>query len=341
MPHVAPGQFLVYSLVLLTALASGCGKTLNRTATEQLVLSDAVDRSIATIDFQPLEGQKVYLDTTYIKPINNNMFVNADYIISSLRQQMVASRCLLQEKREDADYIVEARVGTLGADSHELTYGVPANNLLSTAAQIVPTAPPIPTMPEISVAKRSDQMAAAKIAVFAYERETREPVWQSGVSVAKSTAKDSWLIGAGPFQSGSIYKGTRFAGQKFRLPFFGPKPEEPPPPRIAYDQELLFLQPPAPAYAKQPAPTDTQPVSTEGAPAPAAAQPKSAAAQPPPAAKQPQPATPNSVSTGPAPADIVVQPRGSDAQTYNAASFMPPIQRADATREATDAPQPR
>ena len=105
--------------------------------------------------------------------------------------------------------------------------------------------------------------------------------------------------------------------------------------------EYEAMQPPAPAYAKQPAPTDTQPVSTEPAPAPAGAHPKSAATQPPPAANQPESAAPKSVSTEPAPADIVVQPRGGEAQTYDAASFMPPIQRADGTRESADVPQPR
>ncbi|HUG89382.1 MAG TPA: DUF6655 family protein [Planctomycetaceae bacterium] len=240
-------------MLLLAVLAAGCGKTISKTATEQLVMSDAVDRSVASIDFRTLSGQTVYLDTTYIKEIKNNTFVNADYIVSSLRQQMVAARCLLQEKRDDADFVVEARVGTLGTDSHEVIYGLPANNLLSTAATLVPTAPPIPTVPEISAAKRSDQMAAAKIAVFAYDRETRQPVWQSGLSVAKSTAKDTWLVGAGPFQSGTIYKGTRFAGQRFWWPFAGnDSPAEEAPPLVAYDKEVHFITTPPVRVADQP-----------------------------------------------------------------------------------------
>ena len=67
-------------------------------------------------------------------------------------------------------------------------------------------------LPEISLARKTDDSAAAKIAVFAYHRETRQPVWQSGLSVTRSTAYGRWIFGAGPFQSGSIYDSPQFAG---------------------------------------------------------------------------------------------------------------------------------
>lgn len=212
------------------------------------MLSDAVDRSVAAIDFRALSGQTVYLDTQYLEFVKGLGFVNADYVISSLRQQMVAARCLLQDKPEDAEYIVEARIGTLGADRHEVTYGVPANNLLSTAATLMPVAPPVPTIPEISIAKRNDQQAAAKIGVFAYNRGTRQPVWQSGLSLSRSNARDAWVAGAGPFQSGSIHKGTKFAGRTLGFSFLGGDSEaEEREPLVAYEKEMLFIQPPTPA----------------------------------------------------------------------------------------------
>lgn len=211
---------MMFSAVLSIAAAAGCGTTVKRGATEQLLTSDAVDRTIAQFDFRDLSGKKVYLDTQYIQAVKGIGFVNSAYIISSLRQQLVAARCLLQNKKDDADYIVEARVGALGLDSHEITYGIPASNALSTAASLVPTAPPLPTIPEISFAKKKDQLAAAKIAVFAYNRKTRQPVWQSGVNESESTAKDTWVFGAGPFQRGTIYEGTQFAGTRLGIPFF-------------------------------------------------------------------------------------------------------------------------
>lgn len=208
-------------MVLLTCL-SGCGKMISNSATEQLLTSDAVDQTISHLDFTTLSNKKVYFDTSYIKNIKGVGFVNGDYIISSLRQQIVAANCLMQEKKEDADYVIEARVGTLATNGHEVNYGIPASNMLSSAASLVTPAPAIPTIPEISLAKKNNQTAAAKISVFAYNQKTRERVWQSGVLQAKSSARDTWILGAGPFQRGSIYKdGAQFAGSKIEIPLGG------------------------------------------------------------------------------------------------------------------------
>lgn len=213
--HYLRMLFRILSMFVMILLV-GCGTTRERLATDQLLLSDAVDRSIAHIDFSPLAGETVFLDSQYVRSVKSAAFVNADYIISSLRQQMLLSGCLLQDSRDEADIIVEARVGTLGHDAHDVNYGLPANNAIQTAAEIVSNAPPIPSMPDVSLIKKSEESAAAKIAVFAFRRESKTPVWQSGLSVARSTAKNKWLFGAGPFQSGEIYKGTHFAGEKLR-----------------------------------------------------------------------------------------------------------------------------
>ncbi len=194
----------------------GCGTIRDQMATDQLLLSDAVDRSVANIDFSPLSGESVFLDTQYIRQVKGVGFVNSDYIISSIRQQMALAGCLLQEDREEAKYIVEPRVGALGADGNDVNIGVPASQGLNSAASIVTGTPPLPVLPEISLARLTDDSAAAKIAVFAYHRETRLPVWQSDLSVARSTAYGKWIFGAGPIKSGSIYDGTQFASDALK-----------------------------------------------------------------------------------------------------------------------------
>ena len=47
--------------VVAFGMLVGCGTTTTRIATEQLLMSDAVDRAIAAIDFRSLEGEKVYV----------------------------------------------------------------------------------------------------------------------------------------------------------------------------------------------------------------------------------------------------------------------------------------
>ncbi len=70
--------------------ASGCGTTKwsdsPRTATEQLLVSDAVDRAISQIDFSALEDCSVYLDTRFIVTA-----IDLNYVTSTLRQHMLAS----------------------------------------------------------------------------------------------------------------------------------------------------------------------------------------------------------------------------------------------------------
>ncbi len=232
---------LLVMVVTVVACCAGCGTTRSRAATEQLLMSDAVDRSVAQIDFSPLGGKTVFFDTRYITAIKGQGFVNADYIISSLRQQMLAAGCLLQDKIEDAEYVIEGRCGTLGTDGHEITYGMPASSGLSNAASAVPGVPSIPMIPEISIARREDNRAAAKIAVFAYHRELRMPVWQAGVAVTTSNAKDVWFFGAGPFQTGSIYDGTQFAGNRIRVPLVHDDDDEPSRPNpVSYFEEFDF-----------------------------------------------------------------------------------------------------
>ncbi len=196
----------------LVVAACGCGTTREHQATEQLVLSDAVDRSISTIDFRPLSGEKVYLDTSYLRSVKGPSFVNADYVISSLRQQMIAAGCLLYDSANEADLIVEARMGALGADNHRVTYGIPENNTLQNAATLVPDGPRLPVMPEIALARREAREGAAKVAAFAYDRETRQAVWQSGISQSIADARDTWVLGVGPFRGGSIRNETTLAG---------------------------------------------------------------------------------------------------------------------------------
>ena len=208
----------------ILAIFIGCGTTKSFTATEQLLMSDAVDSTLSKMDFRALSGHKVFLDTTYVigagkiipgvaMPIN---LVNSDYVISGLRQQLTAAGCMLVDTRDLAEVICEARCGALGTDGHSVTYGIPANNFLSSAAGVIPGTPTLPSIPELSVAKKEMKSAAAKVSVFAYDRETREPLWQSGIAQAGSSARDTWILGIGPMQYGNIYKGTRFAGRRLR-----------------------------------------------------------------------------------------------------------------------------
>ena len=197
----------------------GCGTTKSFMATEQLLVSDAVDSTVAQIDFSPLVGRRAFIDNTFLPtqkgvPNPNPALVHSDYVSSSLRQQMLAAGVMLCDKRDDADTIVEVRLGALGFDAHSVTYGIPASNTLSSAASTLGGSPFLPLLPELSFAKKEAKSGAAKVALFAYDRQTLQPLWQSGIARSTSTARDTWLLGIGPLQHGTIYEGTRFAGSR-------------------------------------------------------------------------------------------------------------------------------
>jgi len=199
--------------IACAVMSVGCGTTTKRSGTEQLLISDAVDNAVAKLDFHELTGHKVFFDTSFLKSVRSDNFVNEDYVISAIRQQLTAAGALVQDSRKDADTIVEARVGALGTDGHEITYGIPKTGGLSAAASVLANSP-VASLPEVSFAQTNAQAGIAKVIVFAYDQETKEPIWQSGVARAESSCSHTWVLGAGPFEKGSIYEGKRFAGKE-------------------------------------------------------------------------------------------------------------------------------
>jgi len=257
-------------LLVTSAALLGCGTTrwsdTSRTATEQLLLSDAMDRAVSRLDFRAMAGRRVFLDTQHLEGITDS-----HYLTSSIRQQMLASGCIVKTEREEADYVVEARAGTVGTDRNELLYGIPQTNLPVGGAL-----PGVPSqIPEFALAKRTNQRGVAKIAMFAYNRTTGRPVWQSGVVPAESKAKDFWFFGAGPFQRGNIYDGTLFAGSDFDVPLVRPGSDQGKD-RISVADEAYFVEPEAelarrPERPKSEGPKPAQKPEPGGAPLPAGA----------------------------------------------------------------------
>jgi hypothetical protein len=275
------------AIVAGCAAAAGCGTTRTsntaRTATEQLLISDAIDRTVESVDFSVFRDEAVFFDERHLLET-----VDKGYLISSFRQHLLASGAVLKDTRDQATYVIEPRVGAVGTDNHDLLFGIPAVNMPQVA--MAPTLPA--AIPEIPFAKRRDQQGIAKLAVFAYRRESGEPVWQSGIVENRSTANDIWVLGAGPFQRGTIYDGTRFVGKQA-------EPEEEDErerPRVAQIEDEAVFRGMRPAEIKAD-PAIVQ-ASAESPVAPPAAAPAAATAAAPPAEAAPAAAT----AAAPAPA---------------------------------------
>lgn len=198
------------ALAVVAALAagtSGCGtvKTSGtaRTATEQLLLTNAWDTALQKVDFRALAGVPVFLDTANVTAVDQG------WVISSLRQSMLSQGVLLRPKAEQAQWVVEARVGAYGTDSSNWLLGISQTTIPPTLTGV-----PSGTIPEIPLIKKSDQKGVAKLALFAYDRTSGRLVWESGTMLAVATAKDVQVLGIGPIQSGTIRDGADLAGIK-------------------------------------------------------------------------------------------------------------------------------
>lgn len=190
---------------LALALGPGCGTTKTtgtpRTGTEQLLLTNAWDDALRKIDFRPLAGVPVYLDTQHVTAVDQG------WVISSLRQAMLSQGVLLRPKAEQAEWIVEARVGAYGTDEYNWLVGIQQTTIPTVVAGA-----PAGTIPEIPVIKKQQQHAVAKMALFAYNRTSGQMVWTSGTSLSTATTKDVYIGGVGPIQSGSIWAKEKRVG---------------------------------------------------------------------------------------------------------------------------------
>lgn len=190
-----PISLFIAGLLLVSA---GCASTATsntaRTAREQMLLSNAVDQSLAKVDFTPLYNQKVFLNEKYLE------CVDKPYILGSVRHRIMLAGGFLVDKAEDAEIVMEARSGGVGTDSTESYLGTPEIAL-----------PGMLTVPEIRVAERKSQYGYAKIGLVLYDAKSKKILGNGGVAMAQSNDSNSYVAGIGPFQTGSLKKDIHHA----------------------------------------------------------------------------------------------------------------------------------
>src|SRR5580698_1286574 len=94
------GLFLAASLV-------GCGTLrltdTTRSATEMLLVTQSADQAVAQMDFTPLAGKTAFLDGSGI----DKDLLDKGYVMSLVRERMLASGALLQDEKTRAEYVVD------------------------------------------------------------------------------------------------------------------------------------------------------------------------------------------------------------------------------------------
>ena len=181
----------ILTATLLLSLAAGCASTVTsntaRTAKEQMLISNAVDQSLDKVDFTPLRGQRVFVEEKYLD------CVDKQYVVGSMRHRVMRSGGFLVDKAEDADIVMEARSGGVGTNTSESYLGTPEIAL-----------PGLLTIPEIRMAERKSQFGYSKLGLVIYDAKNRNVLGDGGMAMAQSDDENWYVLGVGPFQSGSL-----------------------------------------------------------------------------------------------------------------------------------------
>jgi hypothetical protein len=151
------------SLVLII-LVTGCTTTIretlpSRTATEQLLISVAVDQAVARLPFSIPTGTKIWLDSS------NFTGYDTQYAISTIKEQLLKRGGWLVADKQAADLVIEVRAGALSIDRIERLLGIPSFSI------------PIPLagsfkFPEIALFKKASMRGIAKFAFFSYDAKS-------------------------------------------------------------------------------------------------------------------------------------------------------------------------
>ena len=130
-----------------------------QTATEQLLVTTAVDHAIARIDPQLPRGTKVFLDTQFYDSAPADTLPK--YTIGALRAQLLTLGLALVDDRKEAQAILELRSGAQSIDHQSRLFGLPAIPIPIPLAGTV-------TTPEIALLAIDRQNGVAKLALTPY-----------------------------------------------------------------------------------------------------------------------------------------------------------------------------
>ena len=202
------------TLIATCALILGCGTTkfsdTGRTATEQLLISSAMEDLADGYDYSRLSGLKVFVKCA-------NTTTDSDYLKSLIRQELAANGAFVKDTEDAADYIVEIAPGTVGTNRYELMYGIP-----ETTVPAIGTLTTATSIPEFALIKRTDQKAQVKLVMWAYNKTTGSIIWQSGIDTKTAQIRDRWIFGAGPFSTATYDDaGIRLGGDQASPKTFG------------------------------------------------------------------------------------------------------------------------
>ena len=157
----AGAGFSVLVALILAMLALGACTTVRetdpqRSATEQLLISTAVDRAIAQVNLKIPAGTKVFVDSEQLDGSDGK------YAAGEMKDRLLRNGASLVNDKGKADAVVEVRAGALSIDDRQTLVGI------DTFDAPIPFAGQAAKIPQIALYKDRVRQGVAKIAAFGY-----------------------------------------------------------------------------------------------------------------------------------------------------------------------------
>jgi len=164
-------------VALVSMFLSGChtGKTTTtvRGTVEMALIAESTDRAIAGLAPIDTLPRKAFFD--------DSLFAATDkeYVISSLKLDLLTKGVALLPKADDADVVVHPRAAISAIDDSSFLIGIPSIPLPIPGAGVLGT-------PELAIFKRAKQIGRAKLGTYGVDAKTNKLVFDTGLNSAKA-----------------------------------------------------------------------------------------------------------------------------------------------------------
>ncbi|HJR21130.1 MAG TPA: DUF6655 family protein [Dongiaceae bacterium] len=174
---------LVLAMLTLGACTSTRETSPQRSATEQLLISTAVDRAVEGMDLEIPQGTKVFLDAGQLEGSDGK------YASGAMKDRLLRDGANLVGDRGKADAVVEIRAGALSIDDRQTLVGIGSFDVP------VPLAGEAAKIPEIALYKQKERVGVAKIAAIGYSTADGKLIDSAGPQFGYSHEDEQvWLF---------------------------------------------------------------------------------------------------------------------------------------------------
>ena len=173
---------LIPAMLALGACTSSRETSPQRSATEQLLISTAVDRAVEGMDLKIPQGTKVCLDAGQLEGSDGK------YASGAMKDRLLRDGANLVGDRGKADAVVELRAGALSIDDRQTLVGIGSFDVP------VPLAGEAAKIPEIALYKQKERVGVAKIAAIGYTTDAGKLIDSTGPQFGYSHEDEQVLL---------------------------------------------------------------------------------------------------------------------------------------------------